>query len=96
MAFTMQVHQRDHKDPSVIAKVKPYVRFSERGETPVFLQDGRFHSEDGKHINNPKAWALDSAENLSEKVKKEVKYEGELKKRGRPAGSKTQATEEIR
>lgn len=87
MAFTMQVHQRDDKNSSLISKVRPYVRFNEKGQPPVFFQEGRYYSEDGKHINKPKktcVWAVNSAENLSNKVKKEVGYVDEPKKRGPP------------
>ena len=97
MAFTMHVHQRDPKDSSRIIKVKPYARFNKQGETPVFIQDGRFYTEGGKHINQPKEdrrWAFDAAEELSDKVKKEVGYVSEPKKRGAPTLAERKAKKE--
>lgn len=84
MAFTMKVHERDRANPSVIVKTRPYIRLAERDAVPHFLQDGKFYTEDGKHVNQPPEWALKAAENLSDKAKKEVNYAGEPKKRGRP------------
>lgn len=88
MAFTMRVHQRDAKDPANFTKIIPYMRFTKKGETPIFLQNGKFYWENGKHINDmtgENSWAFEGAEALSVKAKKEVDYTSEIKKRGRPA-----------
>lgn len=84
MGFSKTVHHRNSKNPSAFLKVTPYVLIRERDSLSYYLQDGRFYYEDGTHVNQPPEWAIKAADDLSDKVKKQVNWVGEPKKRGRP------------
>lgn len=88
MGFSKTVHHRDPRNPSVFTKVTPYALFRTEGSVSIYLQDGKFYYENGKHINDPPQWAIEQAENLSDVVKKQVGWQGIPAKRGRPPKEK--------
>lgn len=74
MTLDLRVHdwKRSKSGKAVLRRTLPYVRLHQAGESAIFVQGGRYYTDDGKEVAKVPAWVTEQLKAVSDPVKKEI------------------------
>lgn len=74
MTLDLRVHhwKRDKRNRAVLTKTRPYIRLRNGDSPAVFIQEGRYYTDNGEEMKKIPSWVADHLKGVSDIVKREV------------------------
>lgn len=75
MSLNLKPHtyrRQPDTDRAILTELNPYVRLSQEGEAPVFVQGGSFYDASGKAVDPVPQWVKDNIAKMTPGARKEV------------------------